>query len=359
MYIERLAYYLSILKGIELHIVRTGDKDRQFKKGRIEIHTIKKRSIYHIPIFTPILLWLIKRKVEEIDPDVVHAIGTSFLYSTVAAFVRKRYPTLLRPLGMAKKEIIYRKDIPLIMRIINLINERYVISVIPNILVETISIKRMISGWTRSKIHVVPNGIEFKNIIDKCQIDTSSRSDILLISNLERHKGIDLLVKSIPIVLRSVSDLKVFIAGVGPEEDELKRLAKELGLNRYIEFLGYISERDKYRYLKITKIFVIPSRWENSPITLFEAMAAGIPVIGSNVGGIPDVLEDGKTGFIFESEDIPELAYKIVKLLKNEELRKKMGQAAQEKAKEYEWKGIVKRIFDIYEESIKEFRLKI
>jgi glycosyltransferase involved in cell wall biosynthesis len=166
-------------------------------------------------------------------------------------------------------------------------------------------------------------------------------------------------VKSIPIVLRSVSDLKVFIAGVGPEEDELKRLAKELGLNRYIEFLGYISERDKYRYLKITKIFVIPSRWENSPITLFEAMAAGIPVIGSNVGGIPDVLEDGKTGFIFESEDIPELAYKIVKLLKNEELRKKMGQAAQEKAKEYEWKGIVKRIFDIYEESIKEFRLKI
>ncbi len=107
---------------------------------------------------------------------------------------------------------------------------------------------------------------------------------------------------------------------------------KRLGLDKHVKFLGFISEEEKYQYYKSCKIVVVPSRWDCQPDAPLVAAASGKPVVASRIGGIRDTVEDGKTGFLFKSENIEDLADKIVTLLKDEELREEMGNAAKEKA---------------------------
>jgi glycosyltransferase involved in cell wall biosynthesis len=98
---------------------------------------------------------------------------------------------------------------------------------------------------------------------------------------------------------------------------------------------------------------VFPSIYEAFGIVLLEAMACGKPVVASNVGGIPFVVEEGKTGLLFESGNVEDLADKIVTILKDEELREKMGEAGRERAKEFTWDKIAERTVEVYKEILK------
>ena len=363
IYEDKLTYHLSRIRNIELHIITIGKKNRQFKKDNLIIHTIKKRKFVSIPFFHPVLLWKIKRKIMEINPDVVHAISSGYLYSTAAAFLRDKYTTVLTAYGIAAIEIKYfKEDYKKIQKIqsyifspIPIINEKYVFSKIPNIIVDSLSIKDLVSKWTKSKIYVVPAGIEYGEI-EKMQSHTllNERPDIFIVVNLEKVKGVDTLIEAIPIVLKSIPNLSVYIAGIGPQENELKHLVKKLNLEDHVKFLGFISDEEKYQYYKACKLVVVPSRWDCQPAALFDAAASDKPVIASDMSN-PGIVDDGKTGFIFESENVADLANKIVILLKDEELREEMGNAAKEKAKQYDWSNVAERYVEIYKEAIADF----
>lgn len=366
IYEDKLTYHLSRIKDIELHIITVGKENRQFKNDNLIIHTIKKRKFVSIPFFYPLLLWKIKCKIIGINPDVVHAISTGLLYSTAVAFLRDKYPTVLTAYGVVAKEIkYYREDYKKIQKVqsyifspISIINEKYVLSKIPNIIVQTPSIKDLISKWTNSKIYIVPSGIEYDEIAEmQMQSDTllNESSDIFIVVNLEKIKCVDILIKAIPIVINSLPNLSVRIAGSGPQENELKALVKKLNLEAHVKFLGFISEENKYQYYKACKIVVVPSRWDCQPFAPLDAAASGKPVVASRIGGIPDTVKDGKTGFLFEPENIEDLADKIIILLKDEKQREEMGKAAKEKAKNYDWSKIAERTFEIYKEVIADF----
>ena len=361
IYEDRLTHYLSCRRDIELHIVTIGKESRQIKKDDLIIHTIKKRKFVSIPFFHPLLLWKIKCKTMEIDPDIVHAISTGFFYSTMAAFLRNRYPTVLTAYGIVAKERAYYKEeynkiYQHIFSVLHLINERYVLSKIPNIIVQTPSIKNIISRWTKSKIYLAPSGIEYEEI-KKMQLHTllNERPDIFIVNNLQKIKGVDILIKILSIVIKSIPNLSVCIGGSGPQGNELKALVKKLNLEAHVKFLGFISEEDKYQYYKACKIVVVPSRWDCQPFAPLDAAASGKPVVASRIGGIQDTVDDGKTGFLFEPENIDDLADKIVTLLKDEKLREEMGKAAKVKAKQYDWSKIAERTADIYKEVIADF----
>ena len=355
-----LAYHLSHIKGIELHIIMIGDENKQFKnKNNLIIHMIKRRKFGSIPFFTPMLLQNIKRKVIEINPDVVHGLSTSYIYSPVIASLRDKYPTVLTVYGIAAIErkynrAEYKRARQFIADFVSIINERYVLSKIQNIITITPSIKNLISKWTKSKIYCVQDGIEFGKI-QGFQSHKSEKTDILFLSSLEKLKGVDVLIKALPMVLNSVPDLSVYIAGRGPQEDELKRLVKELNLEAHVNFLGFISdEKEKYSYYKACKVVVAPSRWDCQPYAVTEGAASGKPIIASDMSN-PALLDDGKAGFIFQSENVVDLANKIIKLLKDDKLREAMGKAALEKAKECDWNRIVDRYVEIYKEVIADF----
>lgn len=362
IYNDKLTYSLSHRGNVELHIITIGKENRQFKKDRLIIHTIKKKLI-DIPLFHPVLLWQIKRKIMEINPDIVHVISTGLPYSTTVAFLRDKYPTLLTAYGISARETKYyrldhktiRKILSYIFSPIFILNERYVLTKIPNIVVDSLSIEDLVSKWTKFKIYVVSAGIEYEKV-QKIQSHNllNGNCDVFFVCNLEKIKGGDILIKALQIVINSIPNLSVYIAGSGPQEKELKTLVKKLNLENYVKFLGFISNEEKYQYYKACKVVVVPSRWDCQPAALFDAAASEKPAIASDMAN-PGIIEEGKTGFIFKSEDIKDLASKMIVLLKNEKLREEMGKAAKAKVKQYDWNQVAERYIEIYKEAIADF----
>jgi len=353
MHIKKTIKYLADRDDIELHLITIGNKRREFKEGNVNVHMIRRPLPYPFPIMSSV--WSLKHKVIEINPDIVHVIGSGDVYSTAAAFLRNRYPTLLTVMGLVLKEIKFYEGIDLIFgALLQKPNEKYVLSKIPNIIIITPAIKNLISKWTKSKIYIIQDGIEFEKI-QRFQPRNGEKLDVLFMSHLSKLKGADILIKALPMVLNSVPDLTVYIAGTGPQEDELKGLVKELNLEAHVKFLGFVSdEKEKYGYYKACKVVVAPSRWDCQPYAVTEGAACGKPTIASDKSNSA-LLNDGKIGFIFQSENTESLANKIIKLLKDDKLREEMGKAALEKAREYDWSKVVDRKVEIYKEVIADF----
>lgn len=351
-HIDGLTRFLSRRDDIELHIVTIANKKVESRRGELSVHAVKKSL--PSPFSIPSLVWSLMRKTIDLSPDIVHAEGTFPPYSTAAALLRSRYPTLLTVLGVVQKEVKFYAGIGRIYgMLLGIPNERYVVSRIPNIIIITPSIRRLIGTWTKSRIYVVQDGIEFEKI-QRVQPHKSEKPDVLFMSRLYKEKGVDILFRALRLALSSVPDLTVYIAGTGPQEDELKTLVKQLNLEAHVKFLGLVDEEEKYSYYKACKVVVAPSRWDCQPYSVTEGAACGKPIIASDMSNSA-LLDDGKIGFIFQSENTESLANKVIKLVKNDKLREEMGQAALEKAREHDWSKIVDRKVEIYKEVIAAF----
>lgn len=358
MHINKLTHYLQRRDDIELHWITFGNENKQFKKGNLTMHVIRK-IIKHPGPFLLLQIPSLRHKIIEIDPDIVHAQSTSAYYSTTVALVRKKYPSLLTAHGLTSNEIKFVRGIAFVYhRLISLPNEKYVLSRIPNIITVSPHVKDWVSNRTRSNIHVIPNGVAFdeiQSILIRTK-DQLKHPAILFVGGLVKVKGIDVLLNAVLIIIKKIPDLHIYIAGSGPEESKLKKLVKGLNIEKNVNFLGFISGEKKYAYYKSADIYVQPSRYETFGVAVLEAMACGKPVVASNVGGIPFVVEDGKTGLFFECGNIEDLAEKVIILLKNKEMREKMGKEGRERAKEFTWDRIADKTITLYKAIISEKR---
>ena len=162
-------------------------------------------------------------------------------------------------------------------------------------------------------------------------MESETREDdyLLYFGRLAPEKGIDILVQAVALVDR---DLRLLVAGsdVDGTRAELEKLSADLMLNR-VEFLGH-QDREALDDLIAGCLFtVVPSRWyDNCPMATLESFAHGKPVIGSNIGGIPEQIADG-CGLLFQPDDPVDLARNMQLLLDRPELRRQMGQAAAER----------------------------
>ena len=131
----------------------------------------------------------------------------------------------------------------------------------------------------------------------------------LFFGRLSKEKGITSLIET----FKDLPDIKLKIVGTGPEESTLKKLVASYGANN-IEFLGYKTGKDLHKVIREAYFTLVPSEWyENNPLTIIESYSAWIPVIGSRIGGIPEIIEDGKTGYIFEARNVEQLRNCIIK----------------------------------------------
>ncbi|MCK4356192.1 glycosyltransferase [Candidatus Bipolaricaulota bacterium] len=123
---------------------------------------------------------------------------------------------------------------------------------------------------------------------------------------------------------------RLVLVGEGPSRSQVEQSVERTGLNDRVTMLG--ARTDIPELLAASDLFVLPSRWEGLPLTIIEAMMAGLPVVASHVGGVAELVEDGVTGFLVPSEAPAALAEALRKLLEDSELRKRMGKAGREKA---------------------------
>lgn len=211
----------------------------------------------------------------------------------------------------------------------------------------------------RDKMVVIPNGInladyEIPYTSEECRKILGlplDRKILLYLGALEPYKGVDVLIKSLPKIAKDIKDVKLIIAGGGKMEDELKTLAMNLNVERYILFIGFVKESLKPFYYKSADVFVLPSisRLECFGIVNLEAMSCGTPVIASRIIGIPEIIENDKNGLLVSPRDSKELADAAIHLLENDDLRKRMGKNGREKVKAYSWERLAKDTEKIYE----------
>ncbi|OLB15188.1 MAG: hypothetical protein AUH07_03240 [Gemmatimonadetes bacterium 13_2_20CM_70_9] len=169
-----------------------------------------------------------------------------------------------------------------------------------------------------------------------------------------RQKGLDYLVKALA---QLPPQRRVRLVVVGEDWGgvaDLRSLARTLGIEDRILFKGLLARDEVLRAYASADVFVLPSLFEPFGIVLLEAMAAGLPVVASRVGGIVDVVEDGKTGLLVPPRNPQAIADAIERLLSNPTLRQRMGAEARMRAPAYSWEELVPRILEVYREAMVE-----
>jgi glycosyltransferase involved in cell wall biosynthesis len=195
-------------------------------------------------------------------------------------------------------------------------------------------------------VSVIPNGVD----LDKFKpISGFDENVVITVSRLVPKNGVKDLVKAMAIVKKDVGDTKLVIVGSGPLEKEIRQLIKDLDIDDRVIMVGSQSLENVADYLSKAKVFVRPSLSEGLGTAFLEAMAVGLPIIGTPVGGIPDFLKDGETGLFCKIGDSGDIADKIIKLLENPELRNKLVNNGRKLVEEkYSWDLIASKFKDIY-----------
>jgi glycosyltransferase involved in cell wall biosynthesis len=154
---------------------------------------------------------------------------------------------------------------------------------------------------------------------------------LLAVAHLIPEKGIDIVIRALTLLPECVV---LWLVGGGPQADQLRDLARELGLERRIVFHG--SQRHVEPFMQAADCLVCPSLWaEAAGLVNLEAQASGLPVVASRIGGIPEYVVDGQTGFLFPAGNVDELAERIQRLLTNPPLQRRFSQAACALAEEH------------------------
>ncbi|MEI7688641.1 MAG: glycosyltransferase [Candidatus Nomurabacteria bacterium] len=205
------------------------------------------------------------------------------------------------------------------------------------------------------KSHVISNGIntqEFKIISvgdfhERFNIP-EDKTKLLFVGRLFPEKSIDTLIKSIPHVVKEYPNTHLMIVGGGHLESKLKKMVSDLKINEHITFLGLVSEEDKILAYNASDIFILPSLAELEGMVVLEAMSCGKPIIiGDSEMSASRFFVD-ENGFLFESKNPIDLAEKILMLIKDSELREKMGKKSIEKSKDYDINNSVAKLEQVY-----------
>jgi glycosyltransferase involved in cell wall biosynthesis len=209
-------------------------------------------------------------------------------------------------------------------------------------------------------ICVIPNGVDFekfqiavpepklKELRERLGLKGDERV-VISISRLVEKNGLRYLLLAFKILRDELKRVKLLLVGEGPESKILTRLSSQLDLGNSVLFLGNIKHDNLPAYLQLADVFVRPSLSEGLGNAFLEAMAAGVPVIGTAVGGITDFLTDGQTGLLCLPRDPEDIAKKMNQLLADQVLAGRVKNRAANLAREkYNWEIIAKRFNSIY-----------
>lgn len=214
-------------------------------------------------------------------------------------------------------------------------------------------------GKYRDKVIVIPNGVNIEDFDipyskEECREKLKlslNKNLILFVGNLASRKGLDILVKAMPKIIKKNPDTELVFVGSGWMKEKLERLSKKIGVEKSVEFAGFIKENLKPLYYKAADIFVLPSTStsESFGIVNLEAMACGVSIVASRIGGVPNVVKNGQNGLLVPPGDSEALTDAIIYLLENEDVREKMGRNGRKKVEDYSWDKIAEKTEKVYE----------
>jgi glycosyltransferase involved in cell wall biosynthesis len=214
-------------------------------------------------------------------------------------------------------------------------------------------------GINENKIHVIYNGVDIERFKPRQNRDEirkefgleENKKIVLFVGRLYHRKGLETLLTSIPPVLKEFINVHFVISGTGfkKKEESLKNLAKELNIQDHVKFLGYVLDEKLPELYSASDIFVLPAIYENFPFAILEAQSTALPVISTNVGGIPEFLVDNENGFVIEPRDPEQLTQKVLALLQNPQRAVEMGKRGRELIEQkLDWWLITNQVIELY-----------
>ncbi|WP_299113287.1 N-acetyl-alpha-D-glucosaminyl L-malate synthase BshA [uncultured Winogradskyella sp.] len=210
----------------------------------------------------------------------------------------------------------------------------------------------------KKDIHVVPNFIDLEkhqHSFTDCQREMMANEDERIITHISNMRE----VKQIPDVIKIFYNIqkeipaKLMMVGEGPEKEPAERLVEQLGISDKVVFFGNSNEID--RILCFSDLFLLPSLTESFGLAALEAMASNVPVISTNTGGLPEVNEDGFSGYLSDVNAVKDMTVKAIKILKNIETLNQFKINAKIQSQKFDLHNIVPMYESIYEETLKNF----
>ena len=215
----------------------------------------------------------------------------------------------------------------------------------------------------KAKVRIVPNGVDcerFHPAIDpnpvRSRVNLREDKIILFVGALSRwhgYKGLDVLIKAFASASRLRKDIALMVVGDGSMRQTYEKLASDLNLTDRVFFVGDVPDEALPSYYAASDLLVLPSkdRSEGFGLTILEANACGKPAIGSEVGGIPDVIKHGFNGLLVPPDNPEELCRAMLSLIENDSLRKTMGRNGRTFAEEHDWSRVAEATEKVYLEA--------
>jgi glycogen(starch) synthase len=178
---------------------------------------------------------------------------------------------------------------------------------------------------------------------------------VLYVGRMVMEKGVQVLLHSIPSIVYECPGTKFLLVGTGYYLDDLKRMADGLNINHDVKFLGYVSDHDLLRLYKIADCVCIPSLYEPFGIVALEGMAAKVPVVTTDTGGLTDFVEHMANGITCYTDNTQSLSWGILQVLRNPDLAESLKEEAYKRVSTiYNWKTIAKHTLEVYEQVLAE-----
>lgn len=194
------------------------------------------------------------------------------------------------------------------------------------------SLRRLTPGVDADTYHPEVDGSEIR-----AELGLNGRRVIVCVSRMVPRKGQDTLVKALPLVRRAIPEAALLLVSGGPYRKTVQRIARDLGVEDHVVFTGSVPWPALPSYYAAGDVFAMPCRTRNGGldveglgIVYLEASAAGLPVIAGDSGGAPDAVREGETGYVVPGRDVGALANRLITLLRDEALARKMGMAGRE-----------------------------
>lgn len=259
--------------------------------------------------------------VRERRIDVLHAHLLPALIPSVFAHQRTG-----RPLVMTEHSVWNRRRRIRAFRHF----ESWLYARVDRVLCVSDSVRKALQSWLPEagrRAEVLYNGVAIRPLGER----PAAAYDVIFVGNLDRPaKGADILLHALAACGSDVA--RACFVGEGRLRPELERLRDALGLNAKVDFVG--SSDRVGELLEKSRLFVLPSRWEGLPMALLEAMERGLPVVASNVGGVPEVVTSGRDGLLISPDDVDAVATSIVSMLRDDACLERIGSAARRRVEE-------------------------
>jgi len=314
----------------------------------------------------------LKKILSEYQPDIVHLHVMNQLTPSVL-FPLRNYPTIMtlhgpepflssqllwflqpssfRDYSFEKKDLTLRGKFDLYY--FSLLQRNIYKLVLKNVDV-FIAPSKYMAKEAKKDLKRVRQIYNFINPLTFSKIN--KKHNVLYVGRLTPVKGVNYLIEAMPKVVKRFPSIQLTIVGDGDSKLSLENKIKSLNLKNNVKIIGWIESKKLKKYYEYASVIVIPSIWpENFPTVCNEAMSVGRPVIGTNVGGVPEIIDDKKNGFLVQPKNSREISDKILYLFSHENVLEEMSKNARKKAELF---GIEKHVADlenIYKQVTKKY----